>query len=693
MHIYTILKNRFSLLKGTVKMLTLFTVFFISAMQASAQVPPNDDVCGAIVLTPTSSCNYQTFTTQDASASLPGPNPNCENWVGFDVWFKVTVPAGATQITVDTKNMVLDDGGLAAYTATGTCPSLTLTQIACDGASSTNPDMGKITISPTTGGNVYYFRMWGGGGQQGTFGICVTANIPPANDECATATPLTVNPDYLCGAVTGSGTLNATQSSQPAPSCGNAAGFNDDVWFSFVATGPNHRIVLSNILPSATTMTMVVYSGTCGTLTEIAGGCLVGTSLDVTGLVSGQTYFVRVYTNVAAAATTATFNICVGTAPPPPPNDACSAATTLTVNADLNCGVTTAGTTVSATPTTGGPTPLCGNTAGPNDDVWYKFTATNTTHWISLSNILPTGTAMTFSVYTGTCAALVDVAGGCSTTSPLVLTGLVSGTVYYVRVYTNVATVGVGASFNICVGTPPPAPANDNCLTATTVTVNPDLNCGITTAGNTSSATPSAGAPTPSCGTAAGVNDDVWYQFTATNTTQWISLLNVLPSGTAMTFTVYNGTCGTLAEMAGGCSTTGLLALNTFVVGQVYYVRVYTNVATATTFASFNICVGTPVPPANDNCTGAIGLTVNANYNCGITTAATTLGASASSVPAPTCGNTAGINDDVWFKANCSLPVRVTAFTLLYDVKPACDNSYGGMAIYSGSMYGALTLV
>jgi hypothetical protein len=202
--------------KITKSLLTLLILFLVS-YQAVAQVPVNDEPCNAIVLTATAACNYATHTNVDASnsttAGIPDPTPflTCGSFLDADVWFKVTVPAGATSTTVDTRNLGMSDGGMAIYTATGACPTLTMTQVACTDDGSINPGMPKLTLTNPPG-TVLYIRMYGNGGETGTFGICVTANVPPPNDDCANAIALTVNPDYNCGVVsTGHTTINATQ--------------------------------------------------------------------------------------------------------------------------------------------------------------------------------------------------------------------------------------------------------------------------------------------------------------------------------------------------------------------------------------------------------------------------------------------------------------------------------------------------
>jgi gliding motility-associated-like protein len=655
MHISTPFKNSLFVLRKVKKQVVLFALSSIFMMQAFAQIPLNDDPCldpnfpgtGAINLIATAACSYSTFSNVDASATAGVSNPPCGTFLDADVWFTVTVPVGATSIVIDTRSgpaggptqPALVNGALAAYTATGTCPTLAFTNIGCNDNNGGNL-MPQLTLTATPG-TVVYIRMWGVGGQAGTFGICVTANIPPANNECVNAQSLTVNADLLCGVVTGGTTNNSTQSSTlPNPTCGVLNAWNDDVWFSFVATGVAHRVSLLNVAGGSTNMVMVVYSGTCAALAQVA--CLNGNTLDIGGLTVGNTYYVRVYTNVTSNAT-ANFNICIGTPPPPPANDECTNAVSLTVNPTYTCTAFTAGTTVSATQSSNSPVPSC-STTGINDDVWYSFVATGTGHRVTLTNVLPAN-AMGINVYSGTCTGLTEI--GCSTTGTLNVTGLTVGSTYLVRIFTTSATVGTTSAFNICVGTPPPPPANDECLNAISIPVNADFNCALITAGTTVSATQSVTTPIPTC-SATGINDDVWYSFVTTGTAHRITLTGVTPVN-AMGIAAYSGTCGALVQV--GCSVTGTLNLAGLSPNTTYIVRVFTTSATAFVESNFNICVGTPPPPPpNDNCIGAISATVNPNYLCGVVTAGTTTSATLSvGAPAPTCTATGTEDDDVWF--------------------------------------------
>jgi hypothetical protein len=324
---------------------------------------------------------------------------------------------------------------------------------------------------------------------------------PPANDDCSAAVALTVNPDYSCGTITSGTTVGATASTETAPSCA-ASGTNDDVWYKFTATNTSHRVTLSNVSGS-TDMAMAAYSGSCGSLVQVL--CSDPNTMNLTGLTIGQEYKIRVWTYTSTATTNATFDICVGTPPPPPANDDCSAAVTLTVNPDYSCGVTATGTTQSATPSTE-TAPSCA-ASGTNDDVWYKFTATNTAHRVTLSNVSGS-TDMAMAAYSGSCGSLVQVL--CSDPNTMNLTGLTVGQEYKIRVWTYTSTASTVASFTICVGTPPPPPANDNCSSAIALTPGATFAHHAVT-GNTSGST-NTPALTASClATPTNVGGNVWY--------------------------------------------------------------------------------------------------------------------------------------------------------------------------------------
>lgn len=336
----------------------------------------------------------------------------------------------------------------------------------------------------------------------------------------------------------------------------------------------------------------------------------------------------------------------------PPANDNCGSAVALTVNADLNCGTVTAGNTLGATNSGITMVSPCSTTAVGDDDVWYSFVATSTSHQVSLTNVVSTGTTSTtdayFQVLSGACGSQASVL--CSDPNSALATGLTVGETYYVRVFTfgESNTGGRYISFNVCIGTPPPPPSNDNCANAIPLTVSSGSLCSSSLAGTTLSATDSGVAVTPCSGTA---DDDVWYSFVATSAAHTVALTNVVSVGTSSSTSLYlqvlSGACGSLAQVACDTSFATPTQLTGLTVGDTYYVRVY-NSNTGSAYANtFNICVTTPVVPANDDCATAVPLTVNPDLLCGVTTAGTTANATNSSIAVAPCTGTA--DDDVWY--------------------------------------------
>jgi len=190
------------------------------------------------------------------------------------------------------------------------------------------------------------------------------------------------------------------------------------------------------------------------------------------------------------------------------------------------------------------------------------------------------------------------------------------------------------------------APANDNCSGAITLTVNSGTNCTTTTTGNLQNATQSL--PPLNCnGNTAGSAYDVWYSFVATSTTHKISVTG--STGSVMVIDLRSGTCnGTnincnMTFTSGGTAIVNDTALKK---DSTYYVRIYNYQGGA---ATFTICVTTPtplIPPANDNCSGAVTLTVSSTSSCGGATAGTTANAT-QSIASTDCGSSTA--NDVWY--------------------------------------------
>ena len=130
-------------------------------------------------------------------------------------------------------------------------------------------------------------------------------------------------------------------------------------------------------------------------------------------------------------------------------------------------------------------------------------------------------------------------------------------------------------------------PDNDNPCNAIVASVNTDDSCTLLNPGTLLEATDS-GVPTGSCG--GDPDDDVWFEFTAQNDLQIISILNINGSDffQDIDHAVYEGTCDNLSELY--CSDAEASVTPTLTVGNTYYVRVFSAGGDATDY-TFDLCI------------------------------------------------------------------------------------------------------
>lgn len=280
--------------------------------------------------------------------------------------------------------------------------------------------------------------------------------------------------------------------------------------------------------------------------------------------------------------------------------DNCAGATAATVN-NAACTVTSVGTTVGAT--NSGIATTCG-TGTPDDDVWYSFVARGGT--LTATVTAGTMTNPAYEIFSGTCGALTSIycrnaSGGGNETGTV--SNLINGNTYYIRVFSSGNGTGQG-TFTLCLTVPNP-PANDNCLSATVLT--PAATCvnGTSQTTGTLVNAQNSGIAT-TCGGFA--DDDVWYSFVAQYPSQTVTLsgigsaiaVNGSGLGGSAQLEVFSGTCAGLTSIACGAmplptSTTLIAYANNLIVGNTYYVRVYsTNSVSLNANAGFTICITNP---------------------------------------------------------------------------------------------------
>lgn len=117
------------------------------------------------------------------------------------------------------------------------------------------------------------------------------------NDDCnnAIVLPLNASCTYTNGTL-----CRATQSIAPSLCTGFTANRAADVWYSVTPSGTSGTgVTLTCVSGANTDVILGIYSGSCGGLTLVqcvdASGTAGTETMTVTGLTSGQTYYVRVY--------------------------------------------------------------------------------------------------------------------------------------------------------------------------------------------------------------------------------------------------------------------------------------------------------------------------------------------------------------------------------------------------------------
>ena len=594
--------------------------------------PLNNECAGATAVTPSANGSDQCTTSAAGSTfDATQSSPDCfgGSSTSNDTWYKFV----ATQAVHKIKIFGFGGTAIRFQTFSGTCGAL-ISQ-SCN-LPTFSGDTAIQSINQLVAGDTYFLRVYSGG-VQGLFNVCITSPFFPANDACTNAAVLVPSADTTFNFTGGS--LKGATGVNLAGTCGVHLA---DVWYRFTATAVQHIIKARNIT-NTSDIGIELFLGSCGSLVHMR--CKGGNdSLFAIGnLTMGQEYFIRLYTGSTFFFDD--FRIGVFTPGDLPPNDECATATVLTPAAGNTCNET-AGTTIGATQSVND---NCDGNAlmGVIKDVWYRFTATASSHRIRLM----TGTAafLRYKLYTGSCAGLTAILCIPQIVPPASETeqrfnGLIIGNTYFIRVF-NLGTNAQG-TFDICVKTVE-IPANDNCTGAVVLTPQANVTFGTYTGGTTTDATASSQAEV--C--FFGRDDDVWYSFTATEVNMKVFLQNGTIGTTAII--AYSGTCPaalTALFCASGSTRDNIMLMPNLTVGTTYSVRVYSTSTTGSQ-GTFSIIVTGYTPPINDNCINAVTLVPSSNNICSFVQG-TLIDAGSSG----TADCVSGF--DVWFKFVAAAPAH-----------------------------------
>jgi hypothetical protein len=628
--------------------------FFIRIKSVPA-APANDNAGAAQVITHFgATCTGATAGTT-AGASQSGEPTGCTGVNNDDdVWYAFVATADAVTIDVQpSTNGVLRSGSNIAWELAIGTPGAFTANI-CRNVN-TGLGIGETgTVVGLLAGTTYYVRVYdanaGYGSALGNFSICLTTPPPPANNDCAGATNLTLNASC---SVTNGNTVSATQSLAAASCSGWTGNADDDVWYKFDVVTPS--TVTIDVTASTTNMDPVVqlFSGNCGSLTSVQcnDASLNGGVERISRSFTPGSYYLRVYNYGVGTGAGGVHTICIYSNPvsAQPVND--NTANAIVLPFVVDCSPQGPYESLHGTRTYLDATPA--GTA--NDDVWFKFVTTSGVANIAVSG--SSGYDAVFQVFQMSSAKVITATfpemdlTGADQIEEQIIYGLTPGQTYYIRVYDFFGTNPSG-NFSICAYQTPP-PDNNLLVGAETIFQQNQTTCGGSTVGFTLSATTDNSA-LPCTGTA---DDDVWYQFVATSPTPTIVVTGLNGMDPVVDLRT-SGNPGTNILCSNTTSANGTETINAtgLTVGATYRVRVYSFGNLPVNQGVFNICIYGPAsPPINDNCAGAIALpnTSPCTSVNGLTTGATQ--------SQPGCGGAA--DDDVWYRfvaANTTATVTVT---------------------------------
>lgn len=271
-------------------------LFCLSLLAATLVYAQNDDCSGATSLTVGTDFTSGAITSTNISATTDGSLPSCNADAVENVWFSVVVPASGN-LKIETREVSgssFDDSVLTAYS--GSCGSFTEIDCNDDG----NNDLFSIlTLTGQTPGATLYVSVWkyDSDTDNGEFQISAYEPVPPANDNCSGATPLTIGTDFTSGAVTSVNTEAMTDGT--LPSCNSDA--TENVWFSVVVPQSGNITIETREAAGSSfgDSSLSVYSGACGSLTEIGcnddGGDGFFSLISLTGQTPGATLYVSAW--------------------------------------------------------------------------------------------------------------------------------------------------------------------------------------------------------------------------------------------------------------------------------------------------------------------------------------------------------------------------------------------------------------
>lgn len=278
-----------------------------------------------------------------------------------------------------------------------------------------------------------------------------------ANDNFANAEAI------VCGQQYSGTTANATLDENDAPDGFGADMDSPNVWYSYTGSGFAETVTL-NLCGSSYDSSVLVYTGTSGNLTLVAGNdddATCGAApLNLRSRVNfdsdgSTTYFIAIEGYNATSVGAFIMDVsCAGVTPPAVANQTCLSALAVTVDgSDLESDNSFGDVSPEV--------PSC-DLFGTIQDVWFSFVAPAEG---TVDCVVTNGSMVSanFNVHSGVCGALTAITGACNAnivaTATESLTGLTAGETYYVQVWSNFAEQG---TFSLRLSNPSLSTSNFN---------------------------------------------------------------------------------------------------------------------------------------------------------------------------------------------------------------------------------------
>ncbi|WP_333599763.1 T9SS sorting signal type C domain-containing protein [Flavobacterium sp.] len=422
---------------------------YVTGNVTTVAVAPSNNQCANATSLPCGTTNLS-GTTVGALSYVNGTGCTMAD---YGVWYTFVGDGNSNTIAATTTSYDIE-----MSIASGSCGSLT--NITCqDIAVSSGTE--TYTFTATLGVTYYVYIAYysSGGTTTGPFTISRTCTTP--------FNPCTSIPNISACSSTTNTTIASGTGVYGSSTCGWSTPGQEQIYTFTPSTSGNYFIQQISSFDYINYLFKPVSSG-CGSSGWTCIDALWGAgTTPVFALTAGIQYYILLDPESSSGGSISFVLNCPITTPA---NDNCSGAISLTVNPTLSCATNTSGTTLGATQSQ----TACSGTA--DDDVWYKFVATNPSHTVtvtpgSLSDIV-------LQIFSGSCGSLTSV--DCvddtySSNEATILSGLTIGNTYYIRVHSYSSGSGQG-TFTICVTTNVPC-------TSGTGTGTTSLGCPSVTSG------------------------------------------------------------------------------------------------------------------------------------------------------------------------------------------------------------------